>query len=467
MKLTRFTLIALVALPFAAGCSDTPLTPGNEASSPSFARASAGLSVGDTYILTAGRWTARQTREVEKLGGEVIFSHEADGVAVVRSADPDFLVAAERSNSFSGVAPDVMIQGVKPVGLAELEDAAPPAGASFDPNDDTFYGFYQWNMRAVGADAAWAEGCTGEGVRIAVLDGGISSGHLDIAPNLDVAASASFVPGYAFDEDDDTDDDGPFRHASHVAGIAAAPANGIGTIGVAPDATIVGVKVLHGGSGAFSWILQGIYYAATPVADGGAGADIINMSLGGTVQKNLPGAGQLVAAYNKAMNTAARNGVLVVSSAGNDYADLDHNGNLIKIPAESGNGIAISATAPNGYAVGATDFSSPASYTNYGNSAIHVAAPGGDFDYPEYPTYLYDMILSPGAGTGTYYFAAGTSMSAPMVSGVAALILGQHPDMSVGRLKTAIARTADDEGEPGHDPYYGSGFVNAYKACTM
>jgi subtilisin family serine protease len=94
---------------------------------------------------------------------------------------------------------------------------------------------------------------------------------------------------------------------------------------------------------------------------------------------------------------------------------------------------------------------------------IHVAAPGGDFDSEAY--YPFDMVLSPGGGTDSYFFAAGTSMAAPAVSGVAALILGQHPDMPVGRLKSSIAQSADDEGKPGHDPYYGRGFVNAYEAC--
>lgn len=457
MKPTRFTLIALVSLPLAAGCADTPLTPESETSTPSFAAAAADVSVGDTYILTAGRWTARQTREVEKLGGEVVFSHEADGVAVVRSTDAKFLEAAERSGAFTGAAPDALVEGLQPPRVQDLDEQVT------DPSAEPFFA-YQWNMVAMDGPAAWAAGCTGSGVRIAVLDGGITADHADIAPNLDVAASASFVPNKEFWEDAPG-----FRHATHVAGIAAAPANGIGTTGIAPEATIISIKALDNGSGAFSWILEGIYHALTPVSDGGAGADILNMSLRGIVQKNSPGGGLLVATYNKALNTAARNGVLVVSAAGNDAWDLDHNANYVVIPAESGNGVAVSATAPYGFAFGATDYRSIASYTNYGNSVVHVAGPGGDFDYPG-NFWWYDMVLSPSfrdGGTNWYSWAAGTSMAAPAVSGVAALILGQNPGMSVGRLKTAIARTADDEGKTGHDPYYGAGFVNAYKACTM
>lgn len=81
------------------------------------------------------------------------------------------------------------------------------------------------------------------------------------------SASASFVPGqpYFFDT-------GTFWHGTHVAAIIGAPANNIGTVGIAPRATLIAVKVLHNGSGAFSWVIQGIVHAATPRSQGGAGA---------------------------------------------------------------------------------------------------------------------------------------------------------------------------------------------------
>ena len=436
----------------AAACNDTPLIPEtSDDALPAFAKQAVVSEVGNSFVLNAGTWKAKQTRAVERAGGTVVFSHERDGIGVAMSEDPDFLEKALASRAFRGGFPDFEVSGIVPVGVEMLEDA------SFDPYDDGYFQ-YQWNMEAIGASMAWAAECTGEGVRIAILDGGISSDHIDIAPNLDAAASASFVPGYEYDEDSNI-----FRHATHVAGIAAAPANGLGTIGVAPDATIIGVKVLNGGTGSFAWILQGIYYAATPQADGGAGADIINMSLSGEFPKSMEGGGQLVAVVNKALNWAARNGLLVVSAAGNDYWDLDHNQNWIVIPAQSGNGIAVSATAPNGWITGASDYTAMASYTNFGNSVIHVAGPGGDFDPADYAPF--DGVLSPGEGPNWYYFAAGTSMAAPAVAGVAALVMANNPGINVNRVKTILSQTADDEGKKGHDPYYGHGFVNAYQAC--
>src|SRR5690606_35189991 len=104
-----------------------------------------------------------------------------------------------------------------------------------------------------------------------------ATASLYLAPNVDVAASTSFVPGFAFNGDV-----GTFWHGTHVAGIVASSGL-IGTAGIAPNATLIGVKVLHNGSGAFEWILNGILYAATPVAQGGGGAHIINMSLGATI----------------------------------------------------------------------------------------------------------------------------------------------------------------------------------------
>jgi subtilisin family serine protease len=189
---------------------------------------------------------------------------------------------------------------------------------------------------------------------------------------------------------------------------------------------------------------------------------------------------------NKAVNFADRYGVLVVVAAGNNAADMDHSGPWISVPAESGSGIAVSATAPVGFALGATNFRRPASYTNYGVSAVNVAAPGGDSVLPgnatcsipripagfvTAPCWVFDLVLSTVRGApasnSTYGFAAGTSMAAPMVSGIAALIKQRYPGISLGALKTQLQRTADDEGPVGADPYYGKGFVNARKAVTQ
>ena len=413
-------------------------------------------------------------------GGTIDFQHAGTGLVMASSENAAFAKLAMASGFFSSATPDMVVQwtpDVHPQGLVE---------AAITPGNETFWNM-QWAPVSISAPDAWAAGCTGKGARVAILDGGIHSTHVDLAANLDIAASTSFVPGFTYNQDT-----GTFWHGTHVAGIVAAEDNGIGTIGIAPEATLIGVKVLHNGSGAFGWVIAGILYAATPVAQGGGGADIMNMSLSADFPRNLPGAGPLVAALNKAVNYADRYGVLVVSSAGNDAVDLDHSGNLIYVPAQSGSGIAVSATGPVGFAVGypnypngAPDFSRPASYTNFGNSAITVAAPGGDFALPgnalctipaipagtvTVPCWVFDMVISTvrgsGASVSTYSWAAGTSMAAPAAAGVAALIKAANPGISLGELKSRLSQSADDLGKPGHDPYYGRGFVNAEKACT-
>jgi subtilisin family serine protease len=432
------------------------------------------------YVLTApGTWGAAQDEAVQKAGGMVTYRHGPSGIGVATSVSPNFVKKVKASGAIAQVNLDEMVQWQEPIQEVELEEEV------VTPGDETFINS-QWNLVAIEAAGAWDAGYTGSGVRVAILDGGIHKSHVDLDGNLDLAASRSYVPGFTFDQDT-----GTFWHGTHVAGIVAAEDNGIGTVGVAPGATLIGVKVLHSGSGLFSWLIMAILYAADPVAEGGAGADIINMSLGALFPKGGgPGTGQLIGAVNRAVNYATERNVLVVSAAGNAAFDLDHTASYVQIPAQSGSGIAVSATGPVGYGVGwpsgAMNFRRPASYTNYGNSLVWVAAPGGDFVLPgsdlcaiprccggpavTFPCWVHDMVVSTARGApasvATYAWAAGTSMAAPAVSGVAALVKQRFPGISVGDLKNHIAQTADDEGAGGHDPFYGRGFVNARRAAT-
>ncbi len=349
----------------------------------------------------------------------------------------------------------------------------------------------QWAPRAVHAPEAWNAGCRGTGVRVAVVDGGIYRLHADLAGRIDESASVSFVPGLHWFEDSDP----TFWHATHVAGIIAANDNSFGVIGIAPEATLIGVKVLDNGWGSFGQVIAGILYAATPRAGGGGGADIINLSLGAVFTKNDPMAHGLVAAMNRAVNYADRFGVLIVSAAGNNALDLDHSGNLVDVPAKSGSGIAVAATGPTGFGLDPDapqlDFSTPASYTNFGKSVILLAAPGGDnrlfgtsvgnqsctlarapSGVVVSPCWAFDLVISTIRGSSTppnfsFGFADGTSMAAPAVSAVAALIKAKNPGISLGDLKNSLARATDDLGKKGRDPNYGRGFINAYKACTQ
>lgn len=403
---------------------------------------------GEQWILShkSGKMPPGFGEKVKQAGGQVLGQIDEIGVVL---ADFSARENAEKLASAGfDVMPDVMLNWIPGV---RTMDSAMHIGS-----DESYYA-YQWHLPSISAPEAWNGGQTGLGARVAILDTGIWYLHPDLYGNVDFAASTSFVPGTT----DFIDDHG---HGTHVAGIVAAIDNNWGSIGVAPSATLIGVKVLSAsGSGAISWIVQGIVHAANQ------DVDVINMSLGGQLKKNgyegyytASEAAYMINLYRKAIQYATARGSLVVMAAGNDAVDMDHNQNIIHTPAEAGNGVVVSATGPLGFAFGATDYSRVASYTNFGSSAITVAAPGGDFAAYPNSGWWYDMVFS--TTVNGWSWMAGTSMATPVVSGIAALIVGKYGSLPPAQLKNRIVKTADDLGKPGADPYYGKGFVNAGRA---
>lgn len=272
-------------------------------------------------------------RSVQNAGGEIVKTFPEIGVAVAVARSADFLANSKKINGIESVTPDLILQFTKePVSRGEIAElpssnarrgSSSSSGAPFNYQDAFFDGF-QWAPGSIDAPDAWDGGFTGKGVRVAVIDGGFHSTHIDLAPNLDVQSSISTVPGFNFNQDV-----GTFWHGTHVAGIVAAAGNGI--VGIAPEATIIGVKSLHNGTGAFEWILEGILYAATPQSQGGAGAQVINMSLGATINyrdnwqdKEFRDAFRdLQKTYDRATRYAYQNGVTVIASAGNGGNNYD------------------------------------------------------------------------------------------------------------------------------------------------
>jgi subtilisin family serine protease len=453
-----------------------------------------GTYTGRYLIITKGNGNSNSlASSIQMAGGEIVKTFPQIGVSVAISKFPTFLSKARSLSTLESVTPDFLLQYTRdpvPVG----EDAVyklQGVGATGEPFDyqSAYFDGFQWAPASINAPKAWEKGFTGKGIRVAVIDGGIHSSHIDLAPNLDVTSSISTVPGFSFNEDV-----GTFWHDTHVAGIVAAAGNGI--VGIAPKATLIGVKALHNGTGAFEWILEAILYAATPKSKGGAGAQIINMSLGATIPYRDQWADkefrdafrELQKIYDMATRYAYQNGVTVIASSGNDGMNYDIEKGFFKIPAQNQHVISVSSTGPVGWALGNTNFTQPAYYTDYGKSLVSFAAPGGSAgllviegvtsncavngSYVSIvnPCFAFDMVFSTirGNTNGNYSWSEGTSMAAPAAAGVVALMLeANNGKMNPAQVRARLVQTSTDLGKPGNDEFYGQGFINAARAVGL
>jgi lantibiotic leader peptide-processing serine protease len=435
-----------------------------------------------TYVLVAAdeRLPVGMEQQVESLGGSLTFAEPELGVAVATSDDPAFGESAAALTGIRSVLPDVLL----PLESTTVPDVRNPP---FTGDDDAFLDL-QWALDAIDATEAWAEGYRGTGARVAVLDTGIDIQHPDLAPNLNLALSTSFIPGLGVEAPPGPGIllGGPLHHGTWVAGIVAGADNGVGTIGVAPEAELVAVRVCREPDGPcpFSAMLAGIAYAAT------VGADVINLSIMATLPRSalrdeegnvVPSrqVAELLVAFRRAFRFAESRGATSVVIAGNDGRNLDGDGNLIQLWADLPQVIAVSATGPNGWGLDpTTNLDLSAFYTNYGRSAVDFAAPGGNLDFdlvfPDpfahlctvvatLPCAAFDFVVGPTVDGWT--FAFGTSGAAPHVAGVAALLVAANGgSMPPTQVEAALRASADDLGAPGLDPFYGHGRVNAANA---
>ena len=417
-------------------------------------------------IATSGELTKSVENFLKTGGGEIVSSIPEIGISIVSSKDANFINNTLKNKDVKSVVPDYEIAwipsdaGVEVVNV--IEEVTPFSIGNYEP----FYG-YLWGMDAIDAPEAWNAGFTGAGTSVFVLDSGIDAEHPDLAPNLNVELSRSFIQNENWNIRPGTF----FNHGSHVAGTIGAASNRIGVIGVAYETELVAVKVLseYSGSGPFSSINAGIVYA------GNNGASVINMSLGATLNKNgklidangvpyqIPAkyVMEIVNAQQRAVDYAHGKGSTIIASAGNGATNFDGNSAYIKLPGGLDNVISISATAPEGWNFNpASNYDVPASYTDHGRSLVDLAAPGGDFDVSQ-----LDMIVSTGS-TG-YYFSAGTSMAAPHASGVAALIIAKNGGkMDPLEVEAQLINTADKIDGNGQSVFFGKGRINAYRAVT-
>lgn len=267
-----------------------------------------------------------------------------------------------------------------------------------------------WGIKDVQAPMSWKSNYTGKGVKVAVLDTGISK-HDD----LQVAGGVSFS-SYTKSYSDDN------GHGTHVAGIIGAKNNGIGVVGVAPDASLYAVKVLDSeGDGYLSDIISGIDWSIKNHMD------VINLSFG--TPENSVALQQIVdEAYNK--------GILVVAAAGNG-GNTAGTGDTIEYPAKY----------PSVIAVGAVDQNNKRGTFSATGSDLEVAAPGVNV----LSTYM----------NNEFAYMSGTSMAAPFVSGTLALLKQANPTLTNIQIREKLDSSAIDLGVKGKDALYGFGLIQA------
>ncbi|MEC0230637.1 S8 family peptidase [Paenibacillus alba] len=268
-----------------------------------------------------------------------------------------------------------------------------------------------WGVNVVNATYAWNNGYTGKGVKVAILDSGISTHHED----LSVTGGASFVD-YTTSYEDDA------GHGTHVAGIIGAKNNDIGVVGVAPDADLYALKVLDAtGKGYLSDVIAGIDWAIDNKMD------IINMSMATSVDSP---------ALHNAVDQAYAKGLLVVAAAGN-AGNAEGTGDTIQYPAKYSSVISVGAVDQNEQRV---------SWSATGNE-LELVAPGVGIK----STYL----------NNDYTTLSGTSMAAAFVTGELALLKQLNATETNTKLRNLLDEHVSDLGESGKDSIYGYGSLNS------
>lgn len=314
------------------------------------------------------------------------------------------------------------LKTLKNAGLSEETEYIEPNylySAFKAPNDPEYS--KQWNLHNINIEAAWEE-TKGNGITVAVIDTGVTP-----VPDL---KQTKFVKGYDFVSDriEAYDDNG---HGTHVAGtIAQSTDNNYGVAGIAYEAKIMPLKVLAAsGGGTVADIAEAIRYAADN------NADVINLSLGGAGESKM---------MQEAVDYAYEKGVVVIAAAGNE------NRNSASYPARYPHVISVSA-------LDAANNKAP--YSNFG-AGVDIAAPGGS----ESGKILQNTI-DPENGKAVFLGFQGTSMAAPHVAGVAALIKAagiKEPDAVLSILKESSRKVEQDPLN-----HYGAGQLDAGTAVKL
>jgi major intracellular serine protease len=280
---------------------------------------------------------------------------------------------------------------------------------------ETLSQIYPSHIRELKIPALWSK-TKGRGITVAVLDTGIQT-HPDLIKNVDISKCRSFIDG------EDIFDNSA-GHGIHVNGIIAASNDEFGIVGVAPEVTLVSVKVLNkNGRSQNDSILKGLKYCLN------LNPDLINMSLGGP----LP-----MPEVHEVIKELTLRGIPVVCSVGNNANEK----NQVLYPAQYDECIAVGSYSNS-------SMRDRSIFSSYGDT-VDILAPGEEI----FSTFL----------NGSYAVLSGSSMAAPMVTGVIALLLSyckkQNKSITVSEIKKVIFETAIDTEKKGRDEESGWGIIN-------
>jgi subtilisin family serine protease len=435
-----------------------------------------GTATEDGFALAGTREAALAL--VTGAGGTVVHDLSSQiGVLVVDSPNSAFATALRSSPLVEEAAEDFKWKAFptreEALASGTVVESVPGGGPdqTVDPLESQ-----QWSMIQIRAPESHAIQAGSRLVEVGILDTGIDGAHLDFVDtdgsNVDCVKGRDFIPLGPGVGNPNPCIDNNF-HGTHVAGIVAARANNHGVVGVAPNVTLVPVKVCDTAGFCYSSSsAAGITYA------GDAKLEVINMSyfvddddlLESTMYKCMDDPVQRAfrQANERAIQYARNQGVVPVAALGNSDDDLAHppepfENNCDVVPAETQGVIGTAALGP---------VKEKAFYSNYGFGATDVTAPGGDPDDPPFSCQHEVLSTFPG---NTWFCISGTSMASPHTAGVAALIVSQfgRVDTDAGetdvvmrpqQVENYLQSTTIDQGLPGYDECFGNGRIDALRA---
>ncbi len=447
---------------------------------------------------------------IRAAGGEVLQSWPQIGVVIATSTSADFAATVRRKPGVAGAGASRNLAelGAAATGgaaaqrgaaeqIEQIDAVATPATAAKgggagavapEPLEAN-----QWNLKQIKADQANAISGGSRNVLVGVLDSGIDASHPDLAANVDASKSVGCMNEGVPDTSPAAWAPTTSTHGTHVAGTIAAPRNGIGVAGVAPNVRLASVKVVDDDGFIYpEYAICGFVWAAEHRMDVTNNSYFIDPWF--LWCKTDTDHRAVIEAVRRAVDYSARKDVVNVAALGNSNWDLSHritdtgspnNGTPIErtvgnecldLPAELPGVVGVSAVGPE---------QRKSYYSNYGIIETDVTAPGGDRLQVANTPDGNGRVLSTIAGGG-YGYSQGTSMASPHATGVVALIRSTHQSWSPSRVRAALGVRADRlacpagpydptgdgvwlatcQGGPSGKGFYGTGEVDALDAVT-